>query len=346
MDLLIACGLDLVFGDPHWLPHPVRFIGALIKRLENALHSAIHRLAPTDNHTGRISRASLEKAAGFVLLSGTAGITVGIAALLLWAAEKVHPLLFHTVNIYLLYTSLAAKCLAAEAMKVYRSLTGKNLRKAREQLAMLVGRDTRELPEAEIIRGVVETTAENTVDGVLSPLFFALMGSLLGGGWGAVAVYAFKAVSTLDSMVGYKNEKYLHLGMASARADDLANYIPARISGMLLPLAAFFTGKSMKNSIRILFRDHRNHPSPNSPWPESAVAGALGVRLGGLGRYEGVVVQKPYIGDATRDFRPEDIPAAVRIMIAAEMLFVLAAFAVGAALTAGTAPAGWGVPTI
>ncbi|MFZ5987948.1 MAG: adenosylcobinamide-phosphate synthase CbiB, partial [Bacillota bacterium] len=238
--------------------------------------------------------------------------------LIVWAAKLVHPVLFHIVNIYFIYSAFASKCLAVESFKVFDALKERDIFKARNMLSMIVGRQTENLDEKEIIKGAVESTAENTADGVVSPIFYAVLGSLFG--LGAPVVYAFKAISTLDSMVGYKNDKYKNFGWASARLDDLANYIPARLTGLLIVCSAFFTGKDYSRSFSIMIRDRRKHKSPNSGYPEAAVAGALGVRLGGPGLYFGDIVEKPVIGDALRELDIKDIPKTITLMYVASIL--------------------------
>lgn len=310
MDVLAAYVIDLIAGDPYWLPHPVRFIGKLVRKTERFLTKRIHRK--------RGAKAAEKRRAGVVLCFFVVAVTAGTVWLVLKLAALVHPLLFHILNIYILYTALAARCLAVESKKVYRTLKDGDIEGSRKGLAMLVGRETSHLGEKEIIRGVVETTAENTVDGVISPLVYAFAGSLFG--FGAPLVYAFKAASTLDSMVGYMNEKYSDFGKASARFDDILNYIPARFSGFIIPLSSFLLGKGFKRSFLIMLRDRRNHKSPNCAYPEAAVAGALGIRLGGDNVYSGKIVKKPTIGDPDKELEPGDITDTIRIMYMASFL--------------------------
>jgi len=236
-------------------------------------------------------------------------------------AALIHPAVFHIINIYFIYTSLATKCLADEARKVHGALAAEDLPEARKRLSMLVGRQTEHLNNEEVARGAIETTAENTVDGIISPLIFAAAGSLLG--LGAAFAYAFKAISTLDSMVGYMNEKYINFGRVSAKTDDAANYIPARLSGVLIPLAAFLCGLNGSKSFSIMLRDRHNHKSPNCAYPEAAFAGALGVRLGGTNIYFGKAVEKPTIGDPDRAICTEDISKAIRLMYTASLLALI-----------------------
>lgn len=303
--------LDLIIGDPVWLPHPVRFIGWLIKISEKVLRRAIHKLG--DSPLERLEIMAGKIMAAFVVLS-----VFSIVYIILWAASSVSMFLYHVINIYFIYSSFAARCLGEEAKKVYRALKDNDAERARYRLSMLVSRDTGNLDEKEIIRGVVETTSENTVDGVLAPVMYASIGSLFG--IGAPLVYAYKAISTLDSMVGYMNEKYINFGRASAKLDDYANYIPARLSGLLIPAAAFLCGKNYKKSFAVMLRDRRNHKSPNSAYPESATAGALGIRLGGDSIYFGQVVKKPTIGDAEKELEASDIADTVKLMYVTSLL--------------------------
>ncbi len=298
--LLGAVILDLLLGDPRWLPHPVVFIGRLIGRLESVLRRMVCN----------------ERLAGLLLLVLTVGISSGAAYLLLRSAALVHPLAEDALVIFLGYTCLAARSLHAESAKVMEFLGSGDLSGARKALSMIVGRDTEDLHESEICRGAVETVAENTSDGVIAPLFFLMIG-------GPILAIAYKAVNTLDSMVGYRNERYLYFGWASARFDDLCNWIPARLTGCLMVLAAPLLRLSGCGAWRIMRRDGRNHSSPNSGIPEAAAAGALGVQLGGVNRYFGKPVFKPTIGDS---YRPLDIGSwrgTVRLMYGSELLMVL-----------------------
>ena len=288
LPILLAVALDALLGDPHWLPHPVVAIGKLIALLEKQLR----------NRCGNLRRA------GVVLGCVTVLLTAGLA----WALASLHPAL----QVYLLYAALAPRCLRDEARKVYRALTCGTLEEARQQVSMLVGRDTRALDAEGVTKATVETVAENTTDGVISPLLFMLLGSLFGAA--VPLVWAFKAASTLDSMVGYRNERYLDLGRFSARLDDVLNYVPARVTGLLICAAAFLCRYNAGGAWRVLWRDHANHLSPNSAWAEAAVAGALGIRLGGGAVYGGQWMEKKTMGDAQRSSKPEDITGTCRIM--------------------------------
>jgi adenosylcobinamide-phosphate synthase len=250
-----------------------------------------------------------------LLLLLTVGITVGTALLLLKVAYAVSTYAGHAFSVVLAWSCLAARSLHRESKLVADALISGDLAEARRYLSYIVGRDTENLDEEEIWRAVVETVAENTSDGVIAPLFYLMIG-------GPVLGLAYKAVNTLDSMVGYKNERYLLFGRASARFDDFVNYIPARLTGLLVVLAAPFLGLPAKQSWRIMARDGRNHSSPNSGIPEASVAGALGVRLGGTNLYGGVPVEKPTIGDPFTPLSFDTWKQAVRFMYGTETLLV------------------------
>jgi adenosylcobinamide-phosphate synthase len=297
--ILAAILLDLLLGDPRWLPHPVVWIGRLITALEKGLRRLIRN----------------ERLAGVLLLVTTVGITCGIALAVLKGAYAISPYMGFVVAVFLSYTSLAARSLHRESRLVADALARGNFVEARRYLSYIVGRDTAALDEPEIWRATVETVAENTSDGVIAPLFFLMLG-------GPPLALAYKAINTLDSMVGYKNERYLRFGWASARCDDLANWLPARLTGLLMVLAAPLAGLSARRAWWIMVRDSRNHSSPNSGISEAAAAGALGVRLGGTNRYFGKPVEKPTIGDALRPLSLEAYRGAVRLIYCAELLLV------------------------
>jgi adenosylcobinamide-phosphate synthase len=297
VEIFLAYLLDLILGDPRWLPHPVRGIGYAITKAEQFL---------------RYLKIS-ERLAGVILTIFIVGGVFLISTGLIDLAHFLHPALGTGLSIVLIFTTLSVKSLYQESMKVYWALQKGDILKARKDLAMIVGRDTENLDFVEIVRAGVETVAENTVDGVISPLFFAFLG-------GAPWALAYKAVNTLDSMVGYRNEKYLRFGWASARLDDVANFIPARIAGILMPLAAFLCRERGFEAFKIVLRDGQKHPSPNSGISEAAIAGALGVQLGGLNFYQGKPSLKPTLGDSTRSLTLEDIYRANRIMIVTSLL--------------------------
>ena len=293
--------LDAFFGDPHWLPHPVRLIGWLISRIEPFLR----RVFP-DTPKGR-------RMAGAVLALMVPVVCAAAAWLLLWGAGQINHWLAVCLQALMCYQLIAAKDLCTESMRVYDALNADGLPAARRAVSMIVGRDTEDLTQSGVIKAAVETVAENASDGVIAPLFFLALG-------GAPLGFFYKAVNTMDSMMGYKNEKYLYLGRAAARLDDLCNYLPARITAGLLILAAFLLGYDGKQAFRIYRRDRYCHASPNSAHGEAAVAGALGIRLAGDAWYFGVLHKKPFIGDPVRAVEPEDIRRAGKMMFVAEAL--------------------------
>ncbi|WP_024621210.1 adenosylcobinamide-phosphate synthase CbiB [Metaclostridioides mangenotii] len=294
--------VDLIVGDPYSFPHPVKYIGKLIKVLENF----VRRLFKTDEDL---------KIGGFILCIATV-LTTYIVTYLIVRLFNFNSVLYILINGIIIYTTFATKCLKDEAVKVYEVLKTGDIEKSRIQLSYIVGRDTTNLSEKEIIRATVETVAENTVDGIMSPMFYAFIG-------GAPLAMAYKAVNTLDSTVGYKNEKYINLGFASAKLDDIANYIPARLSVLFIPIASFILGYNLKDSFKIGIRDRKNHKSPNCAFSEGAVAGALGVQLGGTNVYFGKEVYKPTIGDKVNEIEDKNIVDTNRIMYMSSFVSLL-----------------------
>ena len=293
--LLLGFLLDLLLGDPRWLPHPVRAMGALIAALEPPLR----RVFPKSPRG--------ELAAGGVLVVLVCALSVGGAVLLLWLCGQIHPLLAFAAQVVLSYQLLAARALRDESMKVYGALRRGSLEDARRAVSMIVGRDTDRLEEEGVAKAAVETVAENTSDGVIAPLLFLALGGV------PLGIF-YKAVNTMDSMVGYQNERYLYFGRAAARLDDVVNFIPARLSGLLMCLAARPAGLDGGNAFRVFCRDRRNHKSPNSAQTEAAAAGALSVRLAGSAYYFGQLVEKPTIGDPLRPVEAGDIIRVNRLM--------------------------------
>lgn len=289
---LIACGtgflLDFIFGDPVWLYHPVRLIGALISFLEKLSR----KLCKDD------SKKLL--AAGVIICILVIGISVGIPCLLLYATGLIHPVLRFVLESFWCYQLLATKSLKQESRKVYDAIQTGSLSGARKAVSMIVGRDTDQLDEAGVVKAAVETVAENTSDGVTAPLMFMMIG-------GAPLGFFYKAINTMDSMIGYKDEKYLYLGRAAAKLDDLVNYIPARLSACLMTGAAYLLRMDGKNAWRIYRRDRRKHASPNSAQTEAVCAGALQIQLAGDAWYFGKLYKKDYIGDAIRPVEAKDI---------------------------------------
>ena len=302
LSIYTGYALDLIIGDPYSFPHPVRYIGKLISIVEKQ----IRKITSSDKGL---------KIAGFFLWFIVVGATFGITTLVL-QLFKFNKLAYFIVNTILIYTTLATKCLKDESVKIYKVLKTGDLEKSRIQLSYIVGRDTTNLNEKEIVRATVETVAENTVDGIIAPLFYGFIG-------GALLAMAYKAVNTLDSTVGYKNDKYYYLGFASAKIDDIANYIPARLGVILLPLGSLFTGFNFKDALKIGIRDRKNHKSPNCAFSEGAVAGALGIQLGGTNVYFGKEVYKPTIGDKTREIEIEDIVRTNKIMYSSSIISII-----------------------
>lgn len=300
---VVAWILDRLLGDPHHWPHPVRWIGALITFAQRIVRGCCR------------SDMALSIGGGLMWLS-VVGITWGVAWGLLYFAAAIHPAFGWVVEVWMIFTVLAARSLDDAAREVEQPLRESNLEESRKKLAWIVGRDTSQLQLPQINRAVVETVAENTVDGVIAPLFYLLLG-------GAPLAMAYKAVNTLDSMVGYKHEKYRAIGMVSARMDDLANFIPARISWLLLSLAAWLCRHNALDALRIGWRDRYNHSSPNCGWSEATVAGALGIRLGGPNEYFGQRIDKPWLGDASREITVDDISGTIQLMWVASTLALM-----------------------
>ncbi|HIS07713.1 MAG TPA: cobalamin biosynthesis protein CobD [Candidatus Choladocola avistercoris] len=296
--------LDLLIGDPHWLYHPIRLVGALISALEKLLRGVFPK-----NKNGELT-------AGVFLLALTAGITTGCAWGLLYLAGRIHPWVRFALETVMCYQLLATKALKDETMKVYTALSQGNLKQAKYAVSMVVGRDTEVLDETGVTKAAVETVAENASDGVIAPLLFLAIG-------GAPLGFFYKAVNTMDSMVGYKNDKYLYFGRAAARFDDVLNYIPARLSGALMSAAASFCGLDAGNAWKIFLRDRRNHSSPNSAHTEAAAAGALHIQLAGNAYYFGKLYEKPTIGDPDRPVEYEDIRRVNRLLYATAVLTLI-----------------------
>mgnify|MGYP000912077673 FL=1 len=290
----IAYVLDLIFGDPQNVVHPVQVIGKIISAGEKVL-----------------LRKKYKFLAGAVLNIFTVSITY-TSMYLISKSVKIS-VFFMIIEIYLMYTIFSINSLAREGNRVYRILKEGDIEKARKDLSYLVSRDTETMDEKMIIRSTMETISENTVDGIVAPMFYMFLG-------GMPLAMAYKAINTLDSMVGYKNEKYMDFGKFSAKVDDAANFIPARITGILIVLASMILGYDYKNSLKIFIRDRKNHSSPNSAHSEASVAGALGVQFGGKVSYFGKEIDKPTIGDKIKDFELEDIRKNIRIMYVTSFL--------------------------
>ena len=294
-----AFALDLLLGDPQRFPHPVRWMGRAI----TAAEPWFRRLPGKGVFSGGLFAAALVTGAWAL-----SGLAVG-------QCRQAHPALGFAVEVILVYFCLSVRSLNDAAVEVFSLLKLERVDEARGKVAMIVGRDVEKYEAKDIARASVETVAENFVDGVLSPLFFAAIG-------GAPLALAFKMVSTLDSMVGYKNERYFHFGKASARLDDLLNFIPARLSIPLIALAAQLLSRSGRRALRTALAEGANHTSPNAGRPEAAFAGALGVKLNGPNTYGGILVKKPFIGVRFREVQVDDIKKACDLMMLSSLMSV------------------------
>ena len=298
-----AALLEFWLGCPANWPHPVRWMGHLISLLERQVRRLCH------------STPGLKMGGGLLWII-VVGSSWGLSWSLLQLASAIHPGLGFIIEVWMIYTVLAAGCLRDAAWEVYQALQHGTLEESRKALSWIVGRDTSQLERPQITRAVVETVAENSIDGVIAPLFFLFLG-------GAPLAMAYKAVNTLDSMLGYKTEKYRAIGMVSARLDDVANFIPARLGWALISLAAWLLRENPRQAFKIGFRDRHQHSSPNCAWSEGAVAGALGIHLGGPNDYFGERVEKPWIGDALREVACDDITRTINLMMVASSLALL-----------------------
>ncbi|WP_202127661.1 adenosylcobinamide-phosphate synthase CbiB [Clostridium sp. C8-1-8] len=303
ISIFVALIVDLIVGDPYWFPHPVRFIGKYIIAFQRLVESM------------KLKEFGL-KVAGVILTLTTVGITFSITFFLLKFCKDISIYLYFIINVFIMWTTVAAKCLASEGIKIYKIIKTGDIVSARKQLSYIVGRDTENLNESQIAKAVIETISENCSDGVIAPLFYMFIG-------GAPLAMAYKAANTLDSMVGYKEGIFLNFGWASAKFDDLVNFIPARITGIMMIFSAFIFGYDYKNSAYIFKRDRKNHSSPNSAHPEAAVAGALGVELGGINYYFGKPVVKPTIGIGKNILDVEYIKDSIKLMYGAYVFSIL-----------------------
>ena len=299
--LVFGFVLDALFGDPLWMPHPIVAIGKLIA----ALTRGLRRLFPKTQNG--------ELWGGAMLAFAVPCLSLGLSWGVLRLCGLVSPWLRFALETFWCYQLLAARCLRDEAMGVYRALTAGTLDDARRAVGRIVGRDTQSLSAEGVTKAAIETVAENTSDGVIAPMLFIALG-------GAPLGFFYKAINTMDSMVGYKNDEFLYFGRCAARLDDVANWLPARLSALLMILAAFLLpGMDGKAAWRIWRRDRRNHKSPNSAQTESVCAGALGIRLAGDAFYFGELVKKPTIGDPIRPVEAADIPRACRLLYGASV---------------------------
>lgn len=299
--LILSFFIDLLVGDPRWLYHPVRIIGNAISLLEKGLRKVFPKTVKG------------ERAAGLLLVILICAGSAFVPYVILYLAYKIHVILGIVMETFLCYQMLATRSLKDESMKVYEALDRHNLEDARYAVSMIVGRDTKSLSEKGVTKAAVETIAENTSDGIIAPLFYMAVG-------GPVLMFLYKGINTMDSMVGYKNDRYLNFGRYAAKLDDIANYIPARISAWLMIAAAYLVKFDWKNAKKIYFRDRYNHASPNSAQTEAVMAGALRIQLAGNAYYFGKLYEKPTIGDPIRPVEYEDIRRANRLLYAAAFI--------------------------
>ncbi|PLX98121.1 MAG: cobalamin biosynthesis protein CobD [Desulfuromonas sp.] len=289
--LLAAFALDLLVGDPRFMHHPVIYIGTLINWLELLLASML------DNR----------KLAGFLLCGSVVAVTGGLTWLVLLVALRLHPVIHGLISLYLAYTTIALRQLHIESREVVHLVERGQLDAARRSLSLIVGRDTAKLDEEQILQACIETVSENTSDGVIAPLFYLFLG-------GPVLAMIYKAANTLDSMVGYRDDRYREMGWVSARFDDLLNLVPARLTGLLMVIASFPLALNPWAALKVMLRDARKTSSPNAGYPEAAAAGALGIQLGGPARYFGEMVEKPFLGDPDRQINIGRYRAMIRLM--------------------------------
>ena len=312
--------LDLMVGDPHGIPHPIVWIGKLIARLDTVLLGEI----PAEKSDPETRDKTAERKKGLLLVIIVITLTAAVTVAVMYAAYRISPIAFVIVEAILTCYLLAQTSLRRESMKVYRELKEGTLDSARKAVSMIVGRDTQVLDETGVTKAAVETVAENFSDGVFAPMLYAAIG-------GPVLGLTYKAINTMDSMIGYKNDRYMWFGTAAAKLDDAVNYIPSRLSALLLITASVISGKDYdaSRSFRIWKRDRANHKSPNAAQTESAAAGSLGLQLAGDAQYFGKVVRKPFIGDKVREIEPFDIVRVNRLMTVASFLgFILCTLAI------------------
>jgi adenosylcobinamide-phosphate synthase len=303
IELAIGYVLDMIIGDPNNPLHPVRGIGYVANKFENIFRSLLKKNL---------------RLAGFIVWILTIGLTFIITFEIVKIARFLNIYLGIILESLLIYFCISSKGLVVEGYKVIKFLLKDDLEGARKQLSYIVGRDTGSLSKEGVIKAVVETIAENMADGIIAPLFYA-------GIFGAPLAFTYKAVNTLDSMFGYKNDKYIEFGYFPAKLDDVFNYIPARITGLLIVLASLILGYDYKNSLKVYIRDRNNHTSPNSAHPEAAMAGALGVQLGGANYYFGKLVEKPTIGDKVKEIEINDVNKTAKVLYLASFIGLLIA---------------------
>ncbi len=320
---LLGVLIDWIVGDPHWMPHPIRLMGRVIALLDKALmgsNQGTGKISPDSGseHNGAVRNKRAEFFKGMLLWVIVVALTLGVSLCVCFGAYRLNRFVGIAVEAVLTAYCLAAKSLKDESMKVSKALLDEGLAAGRKAVSMIVGRDVDSLDEAGVIRAAVETVAENTSDGVIAPMIYCFIG-------GPVLGLLYKAVNTMDSMLGYHNDRYEYFGKVAAKMDDVFNFLPSRISAILMILAAFVCGRdySGKEAFRIFRRDRYNHKSPNSAQTESALAGALSLRLAGDASYFGKIVKKPYIGDDIIPIENQDIARACRLMYATEVLCIV-----------------------
>ncbi|UOE92406.1 adenosylcobinamide-phosphate synthase CbiB [Alkalihalobacillus sp. LMS39] len=303
--LSLAFILDRVIGDPRWLPHPVVWVGKLISVVEN-----------------KVNKGKYKRSKGVFFLVFILAIVFIITMSIVVGAYLIHPFFGIVMEAMIIFYAIAQKSLKDAAMEVYEPLQTGNVTEARLKLSYIVGRDTASLQEGDIVRGTVETVAENTSDGITAPLFYALLG-------GAPLAFLYRAINTCDSMVGYNNDRFGRFGWASAKCDDLVNWIPSRITGLIMIIVNHSSIHSKKESVNILVTDAKKHPSPNSGWGEAAVAALLGVQLGGRNTYQGIVSNRALMGRKKVELKKEHITQTVKIMARTCFAFLLFLWVIG-----------------
>ena len=306
--IVIGYVMDLVLGDPYFLPHPIRWIGKLISILEKIVRK-------------RVSKNNHQLIAGFIIAVIVMMLSGILVFVILYICRSYNRYLYIAVQGIICYYMLATRSLSSESLKVYKAIKYDSIEQARVNLSMIVGRDTAALDDKGIINATIETIAENTSDGVVAPLFYMLA-------FGGVGMVIYKAVNTLDSMIGYRDERYLYIGRFSARLDDVLNFIPSRLSAVLMIVSSLILGYDFKNAIKIFKRDRFKHKSPNSAQTEAVCAGALNIRLAGDAYYFGVLNKKPFIGDANKEAELNDILRANKLLYATSVLALVVGVAV------------------
>ena len=302
IDIIIAVFIDWIIGDPYWFPHPIIYIGKLISFLEKKFRA-------------KVKNEESLKVYGEIIVMIVCLASFLIPFMIL-QAFKFNFYLYHGLNILIIWTTLAAKCLHEEAIKIYYALYKENIEDARLKLSYIVGRETKDLIENEIIRADIETVAENASDGIIAPLFYAIIG-------GGPLAMMYKGINTMDSMLGYLNDKYKYIGFFPAKVDDVFNFIPARLTGILMCISAPIVGGNPFKSFKIMIRDRKNHKSPNCAYPEGATAAALNIQLGGNNVYFGQVVEKPTIGDKIKELAPIHIKGSIKLMYSSQVLMLI-----------------------